>query len=153
MSRKCGECRACCYTHGVEQIQKPAWQHCLHECQQGCAIYQSRPSSCRNFECIWLQGRFEEGDRPDQTGIVLTPGKTLTHNGQEICKVIVAHEVQPGAARQGRADQLLHWILRRNISVIIVEDQTNRSFLPCNEMAKEAFNAIMRAHGSLDRAR
>jgi hypothetical protein len=37
----------------------------------GCGIHARRPSICRRYRCAWLQGRFEEGDRPDRLGAVL----------------------------------------------------------------------------------
>jgi Fe-S-cluster containining protein len=68
----CGECTACCKTHGVKSIQKPiqsACPHCSTRC--GCSIYEKRPLECQDFECSWLFGKGGgENCRPDKTGIV-----------------------------------------------------------------------------------
>lgn len=70
--RACGECRACCTTCAVHEIDKPVNTPCQHLCERGCAIYESRPNSCRIYDCAWLQGYFSEKQRPDQCGIVWT---------------------------------------------------------------------------------
>jgi uncharacterized protein len=74
----CGTCTMCCKIMGVpdmepEPKQAHKWcQHCL--IGKGCGIYDARPSSCREFECLWLKdtrGIFKPEDRPDKTGVVL----------------------------------------------------------------------------------
>lgn len=53
--RSCGTCTLCCKILGVPEIAKPADRWCRHVVQgKGCAIYASRPSQCRTFECLWL---------------------------------------------------------------------------------------------------
>jgi len=34
----------------------------------GCGIYETRPSICRDYRCLWLQGGLEDEERPDRTG-------------------------------------------------------------------------------------
>lgn len=73
-SRKCGDCRMCCLTHGVHtaEFQKEAGSWCA--CSKkgvGCVIYKNRPKNCVEFECEWLKGAGEELHRPDLTGVVL----------------------------------------------------------------------------------
>lgn len=53
--RSCGSCSLCCKVVAVEELAKPigAWcQHCNR--QKGCAIYETRPPSCRTFLCQWM---------------------------------------------------------------------------------------------------
>jgi Fe-S-cluster containining protein len=71
--RMCGECTACCTVKSVPELGKPTQAACTHLCQSQCAIYASRPASCRDYACLWRQG-FVEGDerrRPDQLGVIL----------------------------------------------------------------------------------
>ena len=71
MERKCGECTACCKTHGVFEIQKMAGTWCPHSVLgKGCSIYADRPKECRDFSCAWLAGFIDEQYRPDKTNIV-----------------------------------------------------------------------------------
>ncbi len=53
--RACGTCSLCCKVVGVEELNKPIGAWCPHcKRQNGCAIYQARPPSCRTFVCQWL---------------------------------------------------------------------------------------------------
>ena len=53
--RACGTCTLCCKVAAVDEIAKPIGVWCPH-CvgQKGCAIYASRPPSCRTFYCQWM---------------------------------------------------------------------------------------------------
>jgi hypothetical protein len=70
-SRVCGGCTACCKTHGIRELNKPPGTWCRH-CRIGekCSIYNSRPKSCREYACSWLQGIGTEETRPDKIGFV-----------------------------------------------------------------------------------
>ena len=53
--RTCGDCTLCCELLEVEELKIPARCKCPHEMKHGgCAIYQTRPSVCRDFACKWL---------------------------------------------------------------------------------------------------
>ena len=76
MSNACGTCRACCRALGVEELDKPEWRMCQHAKGGGCTIYPTRPTSCREYACVWLQS--QEGPvplpgflRPDRCGVIL----------------------------------------------------------------------------------
>ena len=70
----CGECSACCYYEGIPVDKKRDRRHlphllterncdgdlvlrrrpdggCVHLGEQGCTVYQYRPSVCRTFDC------------------------------------------------------------------------------------------------------
>ncbi len=36
-----------------------------------CGIYETRPQSCRQFECLWLQGFGSESERPDRSRVMI----------------------------------------------------------------------------------
>jgi len=101
-NRACGECTACCTILAVDDLKKGNYQPCVHECG-GCAIYDSRPSTCRTWSCGWLLGRIEgdERRRPDKIGLIFNreklAGKFMT----------VAIEVWPGAAKESSNAYLL----------------------------------------------
>lgn len=74
MTRHCGPCTLCCTVMGVVDLKpepKPAGTRCPHECSRGCRVYQDRPKTCGDFECIWLQGAAPKAWRPDKVGFVL----------------------------------------------------------------------------------
>lgn len=68
--RECGECTVCCELIGVPELGKPAYSQCEHACG-GCQIYETKPSVCGLFECLWLQGTIINDDlRPDKCGLM-----------------------------------------------------------------------------------
>ena len=75
-NRSCGDCSACCTSKGVAEINKSPGVTCPH-LGFGCAIYETRPPSCRSYQCYWLQGNLDEEARPDKIGFVLDLDKEL----------------------------------------------------------------------------
>lgn len=74
----CGECNVCCTVMGVDEISKAPGVSCHHLCNKGCSIYQFRPASCKEFECLWLQMQERETPlpkalRPDRCGVMFVP--------------------------------------------------------------------------------
>ena len=71
--RECGQCTACCKTHGVRELLKKPGVWCPHcNIGKGCEIYSERPKSCQDFQCSWLVGLGLLEYRPDKTGVVPT---------------------------------------------------------------------------------
>lgn len=68
--RDCGTCSACCTALAVHKLDKPTYTPCVHQCGDGCGIYNQRPGACRDFQCLWLQGHLGEEDRPDKLGVI-----------------------------------------------------------------------------------
>lgn len=76
MKRQCGGCSLCCKLLPVSQISKAAAERCPHQrYTKGCAIYASRPESCRVWSCQWLLGGDDVRDlpRPDRSHYVIDP--------------------------------------------------------------------------------
>ena len=74
---QCGTCTLCCKLVHVYEIDKPMGKWCPHcSLGKGCQIYETRPSECKTWNCLWLQGAF--GNDPD-----LRPDK---------CKVVVGYQ-------------------------------------------------------------
>ena len=74
----CGDCTMCCKLLAVPEIEKPALKWCKH-CSNpgGCGIYDTKPKSCTEFECIWLQTQKTPTPlplelRPDKSRVVLS---------------------------------------------------------------------------------
>lgn len=70
---KCGGCTMCCRLLGIPELKKPVGEWCLH-CKKGvgCNIYDSRPNSCIEFECLYRQGLIPSdlNYRPDKSKVV-----------------------------------------------------------------------------------
>jgi hypothetical protein len=72
--RQCGDCTLCCKVMAIEVLNKPAGNWCSH-CKpgRGCLAYETRPTECRNFDCLWLADvRFGEYWKPSSSKLVLT---------------------------------------------------------------------------------
>jgi len=70
--RSCGGCTVCCIVPGIDtrEIQKITGAVCRHLGDGGCMIYETRPRACRDFYCAWIEGRMDEGWRPDLCGVL-----------------------------------------------------------------------------------
>lgn len=72
-ARRCGPCTFCCKVMEVAELEKPAGAACVNcRAGAGCAIYEGRPASCRDFVCGWLVNpNLPHRLRPDQCKVVL----------------------------------------------------------------------------------
>ena len=78
----CGGCSLCCKVMGVVELKKPGGVWCEHAeplaACGGCTVHASRPPTCRDFECVWLQSQHRRhGEsampqelRPDRCGVI-----------------------------------------------------------------------------------
>lgn len=114
--RACGECRACCTTCAVNELDKPLNTPCVHLVPAGCGIYESRPQSCRTYDCAWLQGYLRDADRPDLTGIVWTFEKIDSFEGL-LVHAMLMHEQIPIA----RINELYNLLRQRSVEKLILQ--------------------------------
>lgn len=68
---KCGACTQCCTNLDVIELGKKAGEPCKHLTNSGCGIYESRPQSCRDFDCGYLLLSVKPKMRPDRSGFVM----------------------------------------------------------------------------------
>jgi hypothetical protein len=79
----CGACTMCCKVMAVDALPKPPQSWCPHcAIGKGCTIYETRPTECRTFDCVY---RFDSALgpewRPDTAHFVMAyeiGGKRLT---------------------------------------------------------------------------
>jgi len=122
----CGPCTLCCKLLAVPAIDKPKDQWCSHaKPKAGCGVYETRPESCREFNCLWLQGLGGGALalRPDRLHGVMT----ATTDGENIC----LHE-DPGyrgAARQTLKSSLENWRQAKRGRYVIVLCGDERVFI------------------------
>jgi hypothetical protein len=117
--RSCNGCQACCTVVGVQELRKPHWTRCQHQCDTGCAIYEDRPRSCQGYSCLWAAGLLEEDEtlRPDRLGIILDL-RTDEDSSSDSVKpgdrvVIQVWEVWPGALEQPHVASLVDCIAEK----------------------------------------
>ncbi len=120
--RECGDCRLCCKLLGVGgdnwwqrlgsycvgnegksvrmRVSSPPGEWCRHACAGvGCKIYETRPQSCRDFECAWLEGLLDEEDRPDRSRVLVWC--------DEEPEEWYVHEASPGVLRKRRGRRIV----------------------------------------------
>src|SRR4051794_26182341 len=110
--RSCGTCNVCCVALTIDEptLRKPQGFRCRNaQADNSCAIYDSRPPSCRTFYCGWrLLKWVPEPFRPDRSGVLVriyqpTPNKgpqkpglivmpqpTSIVNADALCEIIIA---------------------------------------------------------------
>lgn len=112
--KPCGDCTVCCTIMNVEELSKPAQVPCEHA-NKGCEIYETRPQSCRNFQCLW-SNNFIEGDerrRPDKLGLMFNYGET-----KEVGGVVIAWEVWKDASTEPQALYVLQKLKRYKVLIV-----------------------------------
>lgn len=98
-SNLCGECNACCKRYNITDAfwrsdDKPRNTLCEKWCN-GCEIYEERPKSCSDFECVWLKiskaRDLSINLRPDKVGGMVT-ARMENGEGQ-----LLIEEIEPGS--------------------------------------------------------
>ncbi len=73
--RECGACNVCCVALTIDDpaLQKVQGYRCKNTLpDKGCAIYPTRPETCRTFFCGWRQLKWvRETLRPDMSGVLV----------------------------------------------------------------------------------
>lgn len=115
MDRSCGSCTQCCKILSVEEIEKPRYEWCKHcDPKSGCKIYETRPKSCVEFSCLWLQGFGDDWFKPNRSKIVATGDS----NGLNV--VLHLDPNYPLAYKETRVQSLIYRLNNQSIKVIIV---------------------------------
>lgn len=114
----CEGCTACCRLLGIVELNKPEGQFCPH-CPAGaagCAIYETRPQSCRTFECAWLMFKkmgkpLPERLRPDRSRVVV--------NITDDTLALVCAPGYAGAWRRKEFNDLILHAQRNGLNVVV----------------------------------
>lgn len=144
--RECGECTACCTAMGVPELKKAPGTTCSSVCETGCSVYKTRPQSCRDFECVWLQGSLEDEHRPDKTGVVLVhAGPNSKFKQKTGVDMLTAFESSPGSFGTEPANRLLDHLAKR-LAVILVKGPSRTVIGPPTVLQKvnEFINNVRR---------
>jgi hypothetical protein len=75
--KQCGECSLCCKLMAIPELAKPKDSWCPHVVKKrGCGIYETRPGSCRDFQCLWLlDPRLGPDWKPSKSKFVMVTGR------------------------------------------------------------------------------
>lgn len=99
----------CCTAEGVHELHKSPGEPCQFLCAKGCANYEKRPNSCRQFRCLWLDGAFESDARPDTLDVVfsMAPAPVQMHPWR---RYIRAMEAVAGASSRPACQERIRWL-------------------------------------------
>ena len=90
--RPCGSCNVCCVALTIHdpELQKAQGYRCRNaQPDSSCAIYPSRPQTCRSFNCGWRQLKWiREPLRPDRSGVLVRLHGSRSSDGTERMGVI-----------------------------------------------------------------
>lgn len=95
--RDCGGCNVCCTAMHVRPLNKPAGERCPQQTEAGCGMYETRPSACREWYCMWVRdpGKlFADEHRPDKLGVFFTASM---NTGKP---KLFAHPIRDGATEE-----------------------------------------------------
>jgi len=113
--RKCGTCSVCCLVLGIHELGKNPGERCWRQTGKGCSIYATRPRVCRDWRCLWLQGRYLEAERPDRVGFLVAevppPARFTVETGLALFN---AFRAVPGKLPEA-GQELFDKIARKNI--------------------------------------
>tara|TARA_Y100001937_G_scaffold128063_1_gene202291 strand:- start:504 stop:1031 length:528 start_codon:yes stop_codon:yes gene_type:complete len=124
VKRECGECGECCFTLGIKELSKPERQNCKHFCD-GCQIYDDRPTSCADWNCMWLKGHLPQSQRPDKTNIVfhLPDGDTSRSWGG---RLVLASESRPSSSKFRGAEKSIRKMFKAGNNIMITRFDGSR---------------------------
>lgn len=122
----CDGCTACCKILKVHELNKPGNTWCRHcKIGTGCEIYETRPESCRVYECVWLQS--QRGGkplalelRPDKSRVVLG----VTNQGDDL--VLYVSSDRPDAWKRGAMARFVAEMQAKGFPVMVCCDDKMR---------------------------
>ncbi len=115
-TRSCGTCRGCCRPFDIKAIGKRGTGWCVHSTPcNGCSIYSTRPTACKEYTCIWLDGLGKEEDKPELLGVVQNLHDFVLA-GREIT-VLNLWEIEEGALKKPRIETIAENFIQEGLIV------------------------------------
>jgi len=128
--RQCGDCSLCCKVLGIPELEKPKDVWCPNfAAGTGCRIYGTRPPSCRDFVCQWLNDPSMGPEwKPSISKLVLDskPRLLAVHADPAVSKPWRAepyNSVLKRLAAQGLARGTIVMVIERRRSIVILPDR------------------------------
>lgn len=122
--RGCEGCNVCCIQPEIHSLHKPAGITCTHcELGVGCRCWDTRPSECSRFFCLWVTSHIlPPALRPDRCGVMFEPlrGK----------QVLMALCDRLEAWKSPIPMQIIQVALNQGISVIVIDGKDRHMLLP-----------------------
>lgn len=106
--RSCDGCNVCCVALTINDgaLRKPQGVRCPNaQRDNGCAIYDSRPGTCRDFFCGWRLLRWVRGElRPDRSGVLIRLHIDTATDGRQTPGIVVTLLTAKAVEAEGLAE-------------------------------------------------
>lgn len=73
--RPCGDCTACCDGQLISESHGNMFgkgKPCIFLVEQKCTVYETRPATCRKYQCAWTQVIIDESLKPNKCGLMVS---------------------------------------------------------------------------------
>lgn len=121
---------------GVKSLDKKSDTWCQHcEPGRGCKIYETRPTDCREFDCLWKTGLIPLNMKPDRTKAVFA----VTRHDWVM-------QVNVDKARPWRGtevDHLINQFLAKGVHVIVCQGSQRRLLPSSHRPLPEAIERLI----------
>lgn len=124
-ARECGECGECCFALDVDVDGGSKMTECPHFCG-GCTIYEDRPKSCADWNCLWITGDAPKSQRPDRTKIIFWL-PDLDTAARWSNRLVMAAETMEAAHRMPSTEKYIRKLQRAGNSVMVIHVDGGRT--------------------------
>ena len=110
--RSCGDCALCCHLGEIPDVKAfNAWcRHC--STHQGCDIYPSRPSPCRDFHCHYLLSDLGQEWYPRDCGFIVA-----TYQNPPRVTILADADAPQRWRESPYLEQIRHWAHQGAVTV------------------------------------
>lgn len=146
LKNECGSCNYCCEALPIPEIQKPESILCKNcTINQGCNIYNSRPNSCKNFDCLYLQSDdMDVSLRPNECKVMFEMVTDKVYLGLELPQHV-------GSWRNEKVYDYIKGLNDNGISVVMSSFSSEpKSFMLAKEHTREGvWKILMNEYGKI----
>ena len=145
--RNCGDCHACCIHLPIPAGEvcmniKPTGVHCPNLTDLGCRIYETRPVTCQQFQCVWLTDTsWPPAWRPERSGLLCL--REEIENG---VLAALVYEIERDALARPTSEWIITKLAESTTVVAVVNLQRQRRLLRGGQWTDEAAHPVRRPH-------
>ena len=130
----CDGCTLCCKLLETHDVPSDIGVYC-HNCEPGvgCGIYDTRPTECKTYQCMWAQMK-HAGDelRPDKCNIVF----------DRIADEVITARIEEGSKLNGLLTAQIDFFNNEGFSVLVFRGRDKKFFLNDKHSEKYVLEAV-----------
>jgi len=133
--RPCGACTMCCRAPTIDETlikagdvmePKPHGVTCQYcNLKSGCNRYETRPSTCKGYECLWGLGMIPEEHFPETVGVCWTLQPTQDESGLIVMGhcfdvgAVLHHELTPNLVNHFFSNDMISAVTLRSDKEVV----------------------------------